>query len=393
MPNFILTEKQLSKISEKITLEYEIKELESKWESLNENEKKFVVSFLTETQPKKKRLVSEDKWYNTLGDVVGIFDPTGVVDLVNGISYLKQGDNLFGFLSIVSAVPYVGDVISKPIMGALKVGAPSAKAIDGILTATKNAKTPEEIAKLSAELAKMSDTGGLTGKFVKGMGTITDKLRGFIERVPSWPAKGIKGTILKWLDLFEGAAKAGKGARTGVADVAKQYGVLASRAKTISSADKALLQAKLSQELKNIKSIPGAVSGFRTPSADFFSWKMAFGGLGQVFTRNRSVRHLMRQTKWWAGFLDWLGLANFVGPEEIEKQIGEDEMNKKVAEYNKTDIAKDLYNQDFPETPQQQDQTDTPSTEPTSTPKKEEGFLKSLLQSVFLGPLKPVANS
>ena len=30
--------------------------------------------------------LNEDRWYNTVGDIVGIFDPTGVVDLVNGVS-------------------------------------------------------------------------------------------------------------------------------------------------------------------------------------------------------------------------------------------------------------------------------------------------------------------
>ena len=35
----------------------------------------------------KSELIQESEWYNTVGDIVGIFDPTGVVDIVNGISY------------------------------------------------------------------------------------------------------------------------------------------------------------------------------------------------------------------------------------------------------------------------------------------------------------------
>lgn len=388
MPNYILSEKQLSKISDNISLENDLKDAETRWDSLTENQKKFVVSFLIETSPKKKHLIQEAEWYNTFGDVVGIFDPTGVVDLVNGISYLAQGDNLFGFLSIISAVPYAGDIIAKPVMGALKVGAPEAKAIEAVMSATKAAKTPEEIAKLSANLAKMSDQGGITGKFVKGMGTISGKLRSLIERVPNWPAKGIKGTILRWLDVFEGAAARGKAARTGVADVAKEYGALSSKMVSIKDADKLLLQSKLAKELENIKSMPGVFSGYRTPKGGVFSWKNAFGGVPQVFARNKSVRHLMRQTKWWAGFLDWLGLANFVGPEELSDKIGEDSLNRKVEEYNQTQTAKDLYNQDFPENKETEEQ---PSETPAKEPEKE-GFLKSLVQSVFLGPLKPLAK-
>ena len=33
-----------------------------------------------------------EAWWNTLGDIVGIFDPTGIVDVVNGIDYIRQGD-------------------------------------------------------------------------------------------------------------------------------------------------------------------------------------------------------------------------------------------------------------------------------------------------------------
>lgn len=395
MPNYILSEKQLSKISDNVKFEYNIREIETKWEGLSESQKKFIVDFLFEMYPRKKALIKEDKWYNTLGDVVGIFDPSGVVDLVNGISYLSQGDNLFGFLSIVSAVPYLGDAVAKPVMGALKVGAPSAKALEGVLKATKAAKTPEDIAKLSADLAKMSDQGGITGKFVQGMGYISQKLRSLIERVPNWPSKGLKGTILKWIDLFEGAAKTGKGARTAVSGVAKEYGTLSKSAK-ISSTDKLLLQSKLSQELDKIKSLPGAFTGYRTPKASFFSWKTAFGGLPQVMGRNRSVRQLMRQTKWWAGFLDWLGLGNFVGPDELAKQLGgEEQMSEKMKEYNKTAMAQNLYNQEFPDTKQNAAEDPDQETQPQQKTKEDpekESFLKSLLKSVLLGPLKPLSN-
>ena len=51
--------------------------------------------------------INESEWYNTIGDIVGIIDPTGVVDLVNGVSYWNQGDKLFALLSWISVVPYV----------------------------------------------------------------------------------------------------------------------------------------------------------------------------------------------------------------------------------------------------------------------------------------------
>ena len=33
----------------------------------------------------------------------------------------------------------------------------------------------------------------------------------------------------------------------------------------------------------------------------------------------------MRQTKWWLGFLDWMGVANFIGPDELAAQIGKED--------------------------------------------------------------------
>ena len=32
-------------------------------------------------------LLTEAKWWNAIGDVLGIFDPTGAVDLINGLDY------------------------------------------------------------------------------------------------------------------------------------------------------------------------------------------------------------------------------------------------------------------------------------------------------------------
>jgi hypothetical protein len=81
------------------------------------------LELITKDQASQKTVtINESEWYNTVGDILGIVDPTGVVDLVNGISYFSQGDHLFGLLSIISVIPYAGDVVAKPVMGALKIG-------------------------------------------------------------------------------------------------------------------------------------------------------------------------------------------------------------------------------------------------------------------------------
>jgi hypothetical protein len=45
------------------------------------------------------------------------------------------------------------------------------------------------------------------------------------------------------------------------------------------------------------------------------------------------------------GLLDSIGLGNFVGPEELEKQVPN--LEQKVAEYSKTQKSQDLWNEEF----------------------------------------------
>lgn len=383
MPNYILDQKQLHLISKKISLEKKLTEAEKNWKKLTKEDKKFVVEFLKSTQS-GKRNISESNWMNTLGDIVGIFDPTGVVDLVNGISYISQGDNLFGFLSIVSALPYAGDVVAKPVMGALKVGAPSAKALDGILVATKNAKSVDEINDLAKKLKVLSDQGGITGKFIKGVGYIGDKIKSTIQRIPGGPTAGVKNTILQWIDLFERAAKTGKASRTSVGKVAQEYTKTAGK-RGLADLEKSRLSSLLSQEIQTIKGLDGAFTGYRTPGK-ILSWKTIYGGLPQAMGRNRSVRSLMRKTKWWAGFLDWMGYGNFVGPEEVEKKLGSsEEMARNIEKYNQTENAKKYYQEEFPEGVGQEEEQ-SQSQAKAEEPKKQTSILDDLVNTVF-GPL------
>jgi hypothetical protein len=65
----------------------------------------------------KGKVISEDlineAWYNTVMDILGIIDPTPVVDIINATSYFIQGDTLFGILTIVGAIPYAGELLKK----------------------------------------------------------------------------------------------------------------------------------------------------------------------------------------------------------------------------------------------------------------------------------------
>lgn len=352
MSEIIISEKQLELIQHLITKEENRKLAEQNWKKFSKKEKTMVIEICKELYPEKTKLIKESEWYNTLGDIAGIFDPTGVVDLVNGISYINQGDNLFGFLSIISAVPYAGDIVAKPIMGALKVGAPSAKALEGVLKTVKNAKTTADMEKASAQLAKISAAGGITGKFVEGIGKLGGKLKGLIERIPL--PGGLKRTLLQWIELFEKSARSGKVVRYGSQEFARKLPRLSKEAQ----------EAGLTNIIKAAKQ-SGLFSGYRTTKG-LLSWKTVFGGMPQLIGRNKSVRALVRQTKFWAGFLDFMGLGNFVGPDESLEKMGEAELESKLTEYQKTPEAEQYFKDSFGEG--EQGQTSEPSQQtPTST--------------------------
>lgn len=341
MAEFILTERQLEFVKDEIIKQQNYQLAESNWNNFSEDQKKQVVEILSHFYPDKTQLIKESGWLNTLGDIVGIFDPTGVVDLVNGISYIYQGDHLFGFLSLISAVPYVGDFVAKPVMAALKIGAPSAKALEGVLKMAKAGKTAEATKALNT----LVESGGITGKFVEGFSKIAGKLRGYIERVPMGMFKGLKKTILQWFDLFEKAAVAGKPLRKQGQEIVK--GMTGQRfGNVVVRMNKATQIKKLEELIALSKKTPGLFTGYRTTKG-ILSWKSVFRGMPQLLNRNASVRALMRQTKWWAGFLDWIGIANFVGPDELAAQMGEEEMAKQMEMYNKTPGAEQNFQSDF----------------------------------------------
>jgi hypothetical protein len=362
MSEIIITKKQLSIIQETISKENNRKLANENWEKFSIEQKEYIVECLKVLYPNKAKRLDENKWYNTLGDIVGIFDPTGVVDLVNGISYISQGDNLFGFLSLISAVPYIGDIVAKPVMGALKIGAPSAKALEGVLKLSKAGKSAEA----AAELEKLTASGGIVGKFVEGFGKIASKVRGFIEKMPMGPFKGLKNTILQWFDLFEKGAVAGKGVRAAGTE-------LAAGMKGIPAGTGALMKLSKADQIKNLESLvnlaketPGLFSGYRTTKG-LFSGKTLFRGMPQLIGRNASVRALTRQTKWWLGFLDFLGLGNWVGPDEALAKMGDTQLEQKLTQYQQTPKAQQYFQDSFgTEMPQQTTQQTQP-TQSTST--------------------------
>ena len=128
MKSEILDEKKFNKVIEKIYVEEQSKFFQEIWDSISNQEKEFVIESVKILYPQKSKILNESKWYNLVGDLLGIVDPTGIIDILNGISYWRQGEKLFAILSWVAAVPILGDLVAKPVMFLFKTGNKSAKA-------------------------------------------------------------------------------------------------------------------------------------------------------------------------------------------------------------------------------------------------------------------------
>ena len=352
MPSIILTQEQLDMINSDLKREKVIQEIHEKWQTISKTQKLFVLEYLKVLHPHKEKQLNEvikkvksnqlnEAWYNTVLDVVGWLDPTGIADALNGVIYLTQGEYLFGFLSFVGAIPYAGDVVAKPIMYAIKAGKPSAKALNGVMKLSKAGKSAEA----ATELAKLSDSGGLIGWFTKQMGKLAPKLEELINAMPGGVLKGFKNTLLEWINLFKKGATSSKAVRNQAADLATGI-----KGVNVGGAVVRLSKKEQISRLENLiqlsKQTPGMFSGYRTGNK-ILSWKTFWGGMPQLMGRNRSVRALMRKTKWYLGLLDFLGIANFVGPDELQQQLGDSKFEQSIGEYNNTDQAKQYAQEDF----------------------------------------------
>jgi len=182
MAEIIITERQLQLIKEKTLSEY-----------TDEN----------------GELINEAAWYNTVMDILGIIDPTPVVDIINATSYFIQGDTLFGILTIVGAIPYAGDFVAKPVLGALKIGGPSVKALESAIKMSKGAAVGSKEYKAAQEtIERLAKEPGVIGSFLQKMGGgFGDKVIKTIDEIPAGPFKGMKDTIKSYFQLLGNAGK------------------------------------------------------------------------------------------------------------------------------------------------------------------------------------------
>jgi len=363
MSKLSLTESELKEKMVQIYKEEQVTLLDEKWNKLSGIDRQFVLEFLKVLYPEKAMLVTESRWYNTLGDIVGIFDPTGVVDTVNGISYWRQGDKLFAILSWISAVPYLGDLIAKPVIGVMKLGGGVAKAF--------------KAATIAGDASKMAKTaraaGGPIAKLVEKFPTWGEKLVGMLKasvgKVPLL-GTGLVKVVEEFVNIFGKASKEMKAS----SEITSK--LVAKGEAALTKSEKELLATELKKQ--------GSFRGFRDYKGEgqSFATKYVSGGMGRLFG-NRATRSLMRRTKWYLGLLDFLGLANFVGPDELEEKYGD--MEDRIAEYEKTEQSKQYAEQDL--TQNEDGAMVPPPPSPSTTSQKSDGGMDpvSALMSLFGG--------
>lgn len=337
MKEILLKETEFKNRIQEIYREETILLLEEKWEKLTGSEKKFIIEFVKEFTPKKSYLIKES-WMNTIGDIVGIFDPTGVVDLINGISYLKQGDTLFGVMSLISAVPLIGDVVGKPVVLGLKAGGEFAKTLRG--------------AKMAGQLASAGAKYPIFKRLLAAMSELGPKLKNIISRAPFGIGKRFSKTVDDWVSLLTSA---------------KNYKAGVSMASTASKLTK--------NEFKLFRDF-----GMKPE----WGWWMRVWKKGGFFGKNRQLSRMLGNTKFYLGLLDTIGIGNFVGPDELIAKMGEENFNKEMEKYMQTPEAKKYWESEMSNIPSD-GQTSEPAAPPTppAEQKKEFDIMDIIIPSIF----------
>ena len=191
MSKVILTESELKLRMAQIYKEEKIKQVKTIWETFTKEEKIFVIEFYKQLHPESK-LLSESKWYNWIGDIVGFIPGLELVNVINGVSYWKQGEKLYALLSLLAGLPGMG-LILNPIKGLLRLGGSTATLLKGAV-ATGSVVKLTKVGKMSAPIGKLISSVGSWGAGLIGL------LLKLGERIPILKnvIKGLRSIV----DLF-----------------------------------------------------------------------------------------------------------------------------------------------------------------------------------------------
>lgn len=336
MRKILVTESQFKKT---LTPQYKknVKIFKENWSELSDSEKILVVELYKIFYPKKVKNLKEGvmDWVQTGLDVAGIFDPTGIADLTNAVLYFGRGEALFGMLSLVSIIPYAGDAIAKPIiLGGKALGVPFKMFKAAVATGDAS-----KIAKSAKAMEKLGPVGKKIVEFIESFGKgLGDKILQLISKGKKIPVVGRFASVIEdWVKIFKKAAQEIKLPTKGGFNIV---------GKGISGPEKVDFAQTIKQMFKPLDKNYGTTA-FRD-----FSKRGTFKLAGKEFTKIWQVpktRKLLGKTKLFARFLDSLGIANFVGPDELTQQIPnaqqkfEEFMNKPE---NQSSFNDEIFNSD-----------------------------------------------
>ncbi len=244
--------------------------------------------------------ISESEWYNLVGDIAGIFDPTGLVDAANAVSYFSQGEILFGMLSLVSVVPYIGDALAKPVVMGAKLSGAALKPLQVALKSKNTLKIGETLTKL--------EKGGGFGKkvvdFFRGFGdsSLISGIKGTISKVKNLPGgKQLAKLVDDWVKIFrESSKQIGK-----TLPKANKKGVYITPggSKFIKTSEANKLFGKAFADM--IVPFAGSANAFRSVGK-----AKRFKGTTSLFSGQNPLREMLNRTKVWGHFLEWAGFED-----------------------------------------------------------------------------------
>ena len=302
----------------------------------------------------KRNLISEDDtWFNTALDVIGIIDPTGIADLSNAVIRYKNAnswdDYLFAFLSLVSAIPYFGDVVAKPLMGAAQFSK-IPRSVKKSMELANLGKTTDAVKLL--EQAANSNT--LIDKLVKAAINWADKLKYAIDAIPFKKLSGGGRKMIKdWLDLFINVGKKRATLKTTTLAKAAQVAQAAdpqTATKILkvfnNELAKGLSKSTKLDRLKNVSFLKPWSSGWMAK----YVWPGATFGL---IYRNRELTGLINRTKFYWGFVKFLQqtLGSFI-PDNVSinllpNYVSENELDSKFKEYLNSPEGQKYWDEDM----------------------------------------------
>lgn len=321
-----------------------VEELKENWSQLSIKDKELVLELYKIINPDKSKKIDEGvlDWIQGGLDIAGIFDPTGIADLTNAVLYFGRGDVLFGMLSLVSVIPYAGDVVAKPVMLAAKAGAKEYK----LFSAAVKTKNATKIAD-AANLIKGSSVGGSIFKFLESFGKNMGKtILNLLEKGKKIPVVGKFFTLIEeWIKVFTKAAEQVKvptKAKTFEKEIVQNGKVIGKMKGALKGTERVAWKDTFKEMFKFNK---GGITTFRDlskigklPNTSILNWY-------KNVMRVPETRKLFGRTKLFFRFLDHLGLGNYVGPEELEDMVPN--AGEKMADFMKTPEGQSAMSEDI----------------------------------------------